>query len=108
MWHRKNLIVVMTSLLALLLIAGDHPLVEHWNDVASSNVGIYGSKWIHTGTSGIRYGLWGESASIEARAIYGQATSTDGSGLAIGVFGEFDSPTGRGVHAFASNTDGIN
>ncbi|MCA9866515.1 MAG: hypothetical protein KIS95_11595 [Anaerolineae bacterium] len=94
--------------LALLFIAGDHPLVEHWGDVASSNVGDFGSKWIHTATSGVRYGLWGESASKDARGVFGSATTTDGSGVAIGVYGQTDSPTGRGVTGYATNGSGAN
>lgn len=91
-----------------MLIAGDHPLFEHWGDIASSNVGDFGSKWIHTSASGIRYALWGESASSDARAVFGRATSTSTSGLAIGVYGETSSPTGRGVTGYAPSMTGIN
>lgn len=96
------------ALIVLLLLAADHPLLDHWGDVASSGVGTFGSKWIHTDTSGIRYALWGESASSDARAIYGIATSTSSDGLAIGVHGESASPTGRGVNGYASDINGLN
>lgn len=89
-------------------MAGDHPLVEHWGDVASSGTGSFGSQWIHTATSGVRYGLWGQSASADARGVFGRATSTSGSGLAIGVYGESDSPTGRGVHGYITSSTGEN
>ncbi len=94
--------------LALLFLAGDHPLLDHWGDVATSSNEEFGSKWVHTDVGGVRYGLWGESASTDARGVFGSATSTNGSGLAIGVYGETDSPTGRGVHGYATNGSGAN
>lgn len=104
--RKTKLWLFLIAGLVLLFVAGDHPLVEHWGDTASSGAGTFGSQWIHTDTSGVRYGLWGESASTDARGVFGNATSTDGSGLAIGVYGETDSPSGRGVHGFASNGSG--
>lgn len=106
--RKSRLLLFLIAGLALLLFAGDHPLVEHWGDMASSGAGTFGSQWIHTDTSGVRYGLWGESASADARGVFGSATTTDDSGLAIGVYGETDSPTGRGVHGFAWSGSGIN
>lgn len=103
--HRVALFVM--ALVVLLLVAADHPLDDHWGDVASGNGYDFGSKWIHTATSGVRYGLWGESASSDARGVFGSATSTSSSGLAIGVYGETDSPTGRGVHGYATSGNGI-
>lgn len=94
--------------LALLFLAGDHPLLDHWGDVATSSNYEFGSKWVHTDVGGVRYGLWGESASTDARGVFGHATSTNGSGLAIGVYGETDSPTGRGVHGYATSGSGRN
>lgn len=107
---RRGLLVglAMLSILSLTLIAAVHTLVDHWGEVAQSGAGTFGSKWIHTDSSGVRYGLWGESASSDARGVFGNATSTDGSGLAIGVYGETSSPTGRGVHGYASNGTGAN
>ncbi len=105
-WRDAALFLV--ALLALLFIAGDHPLVEHWGDVAMSSNEEWGSKWIHTDTGGMRYGLWGVSASSEARGVYGSATYTGSSGLAIGVVGESDAQTGRGTHGYASNSTGVN
>lgn len=104
--RKTNLSLLLIAGLVLLFVAGDHPLVEHWGDVATSSSGNFGSKWVHTATSGVRYGLWGESASTDARGVFGSATTTNGSGLAIGVYGESDSPTGRGVHGYASNPSG--
>ncbi|HEY1407350.1 MAG TPA: hypothetical protein VF434_00325 [Promineifilum sp.] len=104
--RNKRVVLFLIACLVLLFVAGDHPLVEHWGDIAQSGFGDFGSKWIHTDTSGVRYGLWGESASADARGVFGHATTTNGSGLAIGVYGETDSPTGRGVHGYASNGTG--
>lgn len=106
--RRKAFLIFLVAGLSLLLIAGDHPLFEHWGDTASSGAGTFGSKWIHTDTSGVRYGLWGESASKDARGVFGSATTTDGSGVAIGVYGQTDSPTGRGVTGYATNGSGAN
>lgn len=106
--RRRDAALFLVALLALLFIAGDYPLLGHWGDVASSNSGTLGSKWIHTGTTGVRYGLWGESASSDARGVFGHATSTSGTGLAIGVYGESDSPNGRGVNGYVSDTTGLN
>ncbi len=105
--RRRDGAMFLVALLALLFIAGDHPLVEHWGDVAMSSNEEWGSKWIHTDTGGVRYGLYGESASNEARGVYGSATYTGSSGLAIGVVGESDAQTGRGVHGYASNGTGV-
>lgn len=105
---RRDAAMFLVALLTLLFIAGDHPLVEHWGDVATSSNEEWGSKWIHTDTGGVRYGLWGESASSEARGVYGNATFTGSSGLAIGVVGRSDAQTGRGVHGYGSNGTGAN
>jgi hypothetical protein len=105
---RRDAAMFLVALLTLLFIAGDHPLVEHWGDVAMSSNEEWGSKWIHTDTGGVRYGLYGESASSEARGVYGSATYTGSSGLAIGVVGESDAQTGRGVHGYGSNALGVN
>ena len=106
--HKKRIALFLVVGLMLLFVAGDHPLVEHWGDTASSGAGTFGSQWIHTDASGVRYGLWGESASSDARGVFGHSTSTDGSGLAIGVYGETNSPTGRGVHGYVTSASGEN
>jgi hypothetical protein len=106
--RKQKVLMFLVAVIALLFIAGDHPLVDHWGDVASSGTGDFGSKWIHTATSGVRYGLWGESASTDARGVFGRASTTTGSGLAIGVYGETDSPTGRGVHGYNTSGTGAN
>lgn len=106
--RRRDAAMFLVALLALLFVAGDHPLVEHWGDVASSGNGTFGSKWVHTDTTGARYGLWGESASSNGIGIYGHATSLDDSGRAVGVFGEAASPTGHGVNGYAFDAYGAN
>jgi hypothetical protein len=106
--RKQKVSMFLVAVVALLFIAGDHPLIDHWGDVASSETGDFGSKWIHTATSGVRYGLWGESASTDARGVFGRASTTTGSGLAIGVYGETNSPTGRGVHGYTTHGSGIN
>jgi len=105
--NRRGVLMFLVALIALLFFAGDHPLLDHWGDVATSSNEEWGSKWIHSDTGGVRYGLWGESASSDARGVFGSATSTSSSGLAIGVYGETDSPTGRGVHGYASGGSGV-
>lgn len=106
--RRTKLSLLLISGMVLLFLAGDHPLLDHWGDVAQSGDADFGSKWVHTDVGGVRYGLWGESASADARGVFGHATSTSGSGLAIGVYGESDSPTGRGVHGYATAGTGKN
>lgn len=105
---RRGMGLFLVALLSLLFIAGDHPLLGHWGDIAMSSNEEWGSKWVHTDTGGVRYGLWGESASSEARGVYGNATFTGSSGLAIGVVGRSDAQTGRGVHGYASHGTGAN
>lgn len=105
---RRSALSIAIALLTLLFIAGDHPLLDHWGDVATSSNEEWGSKWVHTDTGGVRYGLWGESASSDARGVFGSATSISSSGLAIGVYGQTDSPKGRGVHGYATNGTGAN
>ena len=106
--RRRDAAMFLVALLSLLFIAGDHPLLGHWGDVATSSNEEWGSKWVHTDTGGVRYGLWGESASSEARGVYGSATYTGSSGLAIGVVGRSDAQTGRGVHGYGSHSTGAN
>ncbi len=43
--NRKKIVVLcVVAALTLLFVAGDHPLVEHWGDVASSGAGTFGSQ----------------------------------------------------------------
>lgn len=35
--RRRDVAMFLVALLTLLFIAGDHPLVEHWGDVAMSS-----------------------------------------------------------------------
>lgn len=55
--------------------------------------GVYG---LHTATTGVVYGVRGQTSSTSGRAVYGNATAT--SGANYGVYGESDSPSGRGVY----------
>jgi hypothetical protein len=59
---------------------------------------------VHTATSGVNIGVWGESSSLNGRGVLGFASAT--SGINIGVWGESRSPNGRGVLGFASATSG--
>jgi hypothetical protein len=59
---------------------------------------------VHTATSGVNIGVWGESSSPNGRGVLGFASAT--SGINIGVWGESRSPNGRGVLGFASATSG--
>jgi hypothetical protein len=107
MSNRNKIGILVIALSALLLLAGSHPLVDHWGQSASSGAGTFGSKWIHTDTSGTRYGLWGQSNSSDGRGVYGYAASSTGD-FALGVYGETNSSTGRGVHGYASSGSGVN
>ncbi len=90
--RRRDVAMFLVALLTLLFIAGDHPLVEHWGDVAMSSNEEWGSKWIHTDTGGVRYGLWGESAS-SGRGVYGSATRPGWRSVSLAS----PSQTGRGT-----------
>ncbi|MBN1425513.1 hypothetical protein JXA88_13245 [Candidatus Fermentibacteria bacterium] len=58
----------------------------------------------NTAATGIRYGLYGETASTAGRAVYGAATAS--SGGAIGVYGQSASTAGYGVYGEAMRTTG--
>ncbi len=88
-------ILIALSLLATGFILGAHPLVDHFGETAQSGAGTFGSQWIHTDTSGTRYGLWGVSDSTTGRGVFGNATAT--SGDARGVYGQTASADGYGV-----------
>ncbi len=55
--------------------------------------GIFGKT---TATTGITYGMWGESASTSGRGIFGKATAINGQ--TYGVLGQSMSSIGRGVY----------
>ncbi len=83
-----------------------------------------------TGTSGLQYGVFGQSASTNgtgvegfayatngtSTGVYGESTSTNGtgvfgvgsavSGVPVGVYGEADAPLGIGVYGFGAATIG--
>ena len=103
---KKQILGVIIVAMAVLAVAAaaSHPLVDHWGQTASNSAGIFGSKWIHTGSNGAVTGLWGESASISGRGIWGHATSS--SGVSIGVEGKSSSSSGRGVHGYAASSSG--
>lgn len=42
--RRRDVAMFLVALLTLLFIAGDHPLVEHWGDIAMSSNEEWGSK----------------------------------------------------------------
>ena len=107
MQFKKKLTLFALAISAVFLLAATHTLLDHWGETASSGAGAFGSKWIHTDTSGTRYGLWGQSNSSDGRGVYGYAASGTGD-FALGVYGETNSSTGRGVHGYASSGSGIN
>lgn len=105
---RRSMALFLVALLTLLFIAGDHPLNGHWGDTATGGTGTFGSKWVHTATTGARYGLWGETESADGRGVIGRATSLSESGIPIGVFGESASPIGRAVNGYVTDIYGPN
>jgi hypothetical protein len=100
----------------------------HVQTAAGENA-IYG---VHTATSGVAAGVFGQSASPSGRGVFGLATAASGdaygvyglsespfgsgvvgcatatSGSGWGVFGQSASPSGRGVYGLASATSGTN
>lgn len=94
------IVLIALALFATGFILGAHPLVDHFGQTAESGAGTFGSQWIHTDTSGVRYGLWGQTESTSGRGVQGGALAT--SGQAYGVFGNSASPSGVGV--FGNNT----
>jgi hypothetical protein len=61
---------------------------------------------VNTATSGIHYGLYGQSNSTAGTGLYGFATAT--SGLTYGVLGANSSTGGRGVLGSAAAASGVN
>ena len=133
MSNKQKLAGILFSVVVFAtMLAGAHPLVDHFGETASSGIGTFGSKWVHTDTSGTRYGLWGESKSTSGRALYGRATSSSGQTLGVlgrtdstsdgtsgvyglharnfgsgrGVTGASQAPNGLGVYGYNYNTGG--
>ena len=86
------------------MASGLVPGTEISGSVTTSPYGVITG--INTATTGTAYGLYGSSASIFARGVYGDATAT--SGTTYGLFGRSSSPDGRGVYGLASSTTGTN
>jgi len=59
---------------------------------AADTSGVYG---LHTASTGVVYGVRGQTGSTAGRGIYGNATATTGANF--GVYGESSSDAGRGV-----------
>ncbi|OYT68566.1 MAG: hypothetical protein CFK48_11160 [Armatimonadetes bacterium CP1_7O] len=66
-----------------------------------SGVGVYG---LTTATSGLTYGVYGQSDSTDGTGVYGLATAT--SGDTVGVFGASYGTSGTGVVGWAYATSG--
>ena len=86
------------------MASGLVPGTEISGSVTTSPYGVITG--INTATTGTAYGLYGSSASIFARGVYGDATAT--SGTTYGLFGRSSSTDGRGVYGLASSTTGTN
>ena len=97
--------LALTALLVTAVIAASHPLVDHFGETAQSGIGTFGSKWIHTDTSGNRYGIWAESVSTTGRGLYGKTTATTGDTRA--VVGRSESINGMGVEGINVGTEGV-
>ncbi len=61
-------------------------------------------KAANTATTGVTYGIWGESSSTSGRGVCGVASAT--TGTTYGVYGGSSSTSGRGVYGWASATTG--
>ena len=59
----------------------------------------------NTATTGIRYGLYGESASTAGYGVYGEVTRTTGG--TFGVYGTSSSTAGHGVYGSATAASGL-
>jgi hypothetical protein len=70
---------------------------------STSGTGVYG---VATATTGINWGVFGESRSASGTGVAGLATAT--SGTNYGGWFESRSDTGFGVHAWAKATSGVN
>jgi hypothetical protein len=62
---------------------------------------IYG---MHAATSGVAYGVYGQSASTAGTGVFGSTTATNG--VAFGVWGQSNSTSGRGMVGYAAATSG--
>jgi len=97
--------LALTALLVTGALAAAHPLVDHFGEIAQSGISTFGSKWIHTDASGIKYGLWGESASTTGRGVYGKTSANTGDTRA--VVGRNESVNGMGVQGYNLGTEGV-
>ncbi|MCL6475074.1 MAG: hypothetical protein K6U75_08500 [Firmicutes bacterium] len=70
----------------------------------SANVGGAAFSVTNTASSGVTYGVWGESDSTGGTGVYGRASAT--SGPTSGVVGESVSTSGFGVFGLATATSG--
>jgi hypothetical protein len=82
-----------------------------WGSQDGSGWGVYGTSVSGRGvygwasaTSGINFGVYGQSFSSSGRGVYGQAPAT--SGVNYGVMGESASTDGRGVFGVATAASG--
>jgi hypothetical protein len=71
-----------------------------------TNTGARAIHGVHTATSGLTYGVWGESSSPNGTGVHGWATAT--SGTPVAVWGRCESPEGKGVGGWAVATSGTN
>ncbi len=71
-------------------------------DGRGNTLGVYG--WA-TATTGVTYGVYGQSASTDGTGVYGWATATTGD--TYGVYGRTASQFGTGVHGEATATTGF-
>ena len=81
---------------------------------SGTNYGVYGRSdspegtgvlgWNTAVSGSTAYGVWGEAASNQARAVFGDATAT--AGPATGIYGRAASTTGTGVRGEASAATG--
>lgn len=92
------IVLIAFALLTIGFIVGAHPLVDHFAQTAQSGVGTFGSQWIHTDTSGTRYGLWGQSNSTTGRGVF--ASTTTFTGDTRGLQGRSASANGLGVFGY--------
>lgn len=86
------------------LNTADH---DHWGETWTGG-GMTGSglSVMHTATSGLTYGVYGQNASSNGAGVAGSAVATSGS--AYGVYGLSASTTGSGVYGYANATSGAN
>jgi hypothetical protein len=82
-------------------VANDGLFVEN----TSTNNGASGLTGSSTATSGIQYGVFGQTASANGTGVEGFAYATIGN--SIGVYGESTAPSGTGVYGLGSALTGL-